>query len=400
MTLSPRVLIAGAGIGGLTAGLALAQRGFLVDISEQATTLEEAGAGVQIAANGSRLLLALGLGADLMSYGSEIGGKSIRLWSTGQEWRFLGLGRSSVEKYGAPYVVLHRADLQKLLVDALLRQAPDALHLNSRCAGIEQQGDGVALLLADGRRVRGDLLIGADGIHSSVRGAILAEKPATFTGCMAWRGVVPADGLPSSISVESGAVWISPKAHIIHYPIRHGRELNFVGVVERDDWAAESWSTLGTHEECHRDFEGWHSDAQAMIDAMDRVYKWGLFLHGTMETWGEGPVTLLGDAAHAALPFLAQGANMAIEDGFVLARCLQACSGDPLAGLRRYEDLRIARNNKVIEVAAEQLNREHSPLLADPVLAEQYIAEEWGTQQVKDRYDWLYTYDGTTVEVA
>jgi salicylate hydroxylase len=217
---------------------------------------------------------------------------------------------------------------------------------------------------------------------------------------MAWRGVIPTADLPKGIDYRIGATWIGPDAHIVHYPIRNGELLNFVGIVERPDWKVESWSAEGTVEECLSDFRGWHSDVQEIIRHITTPFKWALALRPPLPTWTDGRVTLLGDACHATLPLLAQGANMALEDGLVLARCLERHPTDIGAGLQSYEAARIARTQKLVRESADQLHRNSNPSLADPNTAKAYVEREWSKERVSGRYDWIFGYDASQVAVA
>lgn len=392
----PRIAIVGAGLGGLTAGLALLQRGFDVDIYEQTTNLKEIGAGVQLSANGTRVLIALGLAAEIARIGTVPTSKEVRLWNTGKSWRFIELA-GSVEKYGAPYYAMHRADLQDELAKAVRRAKPDAIHLGARCTGFAA-GERDVTLHFDGAPSRSaDLLIGADGIHSKIRAALFGPDKAKFSGHMAWRALIPTANLPTSILRDGGAFWVGPGAHVVHYPIRGGAMINFIGIVERSDWTIESWTETGTIAELGQDYAGWHDDIHAMIQDIEGVpYKWALLYREPIERWSRGRVTLLGDAAHATLPFLAQGANMAIEDGYVLAGAIAEHSGDAAAALNAYEAARRDRTARVIRVSAEQATRVHNPILLDPAQAEAHVAREWEKNKVSDRYDWIYTYDALT----
>jgi salicylate hydroxylase len=391
----PRILIAGAGLGGLTAALALLKKGFDVEVFERASDLKEVGAGVQLAANGSRVLQELGLDAELRSIGTELSGKEIRLWNTGRAWNFLDLGATSIERYGAPYLTLHRADLHDMLVRAVRREKPDAIRLNASAAGFEQSGDAARLILDKGEAIAGDALIGADGVHSKIRQALFGEDRATFTGCMAWRGLVSMAGLPETITRSGGTFWLGPGAHIVTYPVRSGEELNFIGIINRDDWKIESWTTRGTTEECLSDFTGWHSDVQAMVRGIAIPYKWALVVREPLGKWSVGRVSLLGDAGHSTLPLLAQGANMSLEDGLILARCLDKYRTDVVAGLKSYEAARLGRTTKIVRASADQLGRNTHDALSDPATAEAHIEAEWQKTRVNDRYDWVYGYDAT-----
>ena len=393
----PRILIAGAGIGGIVAALALLQRGFDVALYEQAAELRELGAGVQISPNGSRVLRELGLEPAMEAIASVPTTKEMRLFNTGQAWRVQDLGANAVARYGSPYWLVHRGDFHQVLVRALAERAPDAVRVGARCIDFEQDADGVTLLLEDGERVHGDALIGADGVHSRIREALFGGAHATFTGFMAWRGVVPMDRLPARLRQQYGMTWIGPHGHVVTYPLRRGELLNFVTAIERDDWLIESWSEAGTVEECRRDFALWHADVLAIVDAIDIPYKWAMLGREPLQHWSVGRVSLLGDACHPTLPFLAQGANMAIEDGMVLARCLDAY--DIPEALRRYEAARLDRTSRIVRGSLENVSRYHNPQLADPVQAQAFMEREFAPRAMGARYDWLYEYDALTVPV-
>ena len=392
-----RILIAGAGIGGLTAALALLRRGFDVEVFEQAGELKEVGAGLQLSANGNRVLYELGVGEALARLSCEAIGKEVRLWNTGDTWKLFDLGAVSVERYGFPYFTVYRPDLLAVLVDAVGAIKPGAIRLNARCAGFTQNERSVTLRLEDGVAT-GDALIGADGVHSKVRQSLFGADAPAFTGLMAWRGVIPMDRLPRHMRRVVGVNWIGPGAHVVHYPLHGGALMNFVGVVERGDWQVESWSVRGETSECERDFPGWHEDIALLIRAIATPYKWALMQRAPLERWTDGRVSLLGDACHSTLPFLAQGAVMAIEDGLILARALEA-HGEVAAGLAAYEEARRERTRRIVCGAADNTRRFHNPELASVEGARAYVDREWTEEKVRQRYDWLFTYDATSAPV-
>ena len=395
----PKVLIAGAGIGGLTAALALLKSGFNVEIYEQAPELAEIGAGFQMSANGTRVLYALGLGEAIEAIAWQPSGKEIRIWNTGQTWKLFDLGAESVARYGYPYLMFHRGDLHRILVEAVRAEKPDALHLGANCIGCDQDDRKARLRIEGAEDAVGDALIGADGVHSTIRQTLFGPDDRSFSGLIAWRGLVDAAALPDEMARPVGVNWVGPGGHVVHYFVRHGALLNFVGILEKDDWQVESWTAQGTVEECLADFAGWHEAIQATIRNFQTPYKWALMRREPMDRWTEGRISLLGDACHPMVPMLAQGAVMAIEDGMVLARCFGGFGSDVEGALSRYEDLRCDRTARAIRGSNENADRFHNSQLGDPAVAQKYVDTEWQPDRVRDRYDWIFTYDATSVEV-
>jgi salicylate hydroxylase len=393
-----RVAVIGGGIGGLTAALALIRHGVDVDVYEQAPELKELGAGVQISSNGTRVLHALGLGHEVERRGVVVAGKEIRLWSTGQTWKLFDLGAVSVERYGFPYVMFHRGDLHAILLAAIRRERPDAVHLDHQCTGVAEDERGVTIQFANGLTATAAVAIGADGVQSRVRAALFGADRPEFTGIVAWRGLVPRARVPAGIRMNVGTNWVGPGGHVVHYPVRGGELLNFVGLLERDDWRVESWTVQGTKDEFANDFRNWHPDIHACIRSVDVPYKWALFARPPMPAWTKGRVTLMGDACHSMLPMMAQGAVMALEDGLVLARCVAKYGVGPQA-LQRYEAARRERANRCVEAAIENTKRFHNPEMAHAAGAEAYVTREWQEDKVKARYEWLFTYDATGVAI-
>jgi salicylate hydroxylase len=395
----PHVLIAGGGIGGLTAALALLKSGCDVDVHEQASELKEVGAGLQLAANGTRALHVLGLGEELKALSCVASGKEVRLWDSGQSWKLFDLGAVSIERYGYPYLTVYRPDLLAVLANAVRREKPGAIHLGSKCAGFTQDAEGVTLRLDDGSEARGDALIGADGVHSRVRQTLFGPDKPSFTGIVAWRGIIPMDRLPARMARSVGTNWIGPGGHVVHYLLRAGSLMNFVGALERADWQVESWSARGTTAEMAADFRGWNEDVQTLIGNIETPYKWAIMVRPPMDRWTLGRASLLGDACHSMVPFLAQGANMAIEDGFILARCFKEYGADVPAALLHYENARRDRTRRTVEGSAANIERFHNPQLSDPAEAGRYVDREWAQERIAERYEWLFGYDVTQVAI-
>lgn len=388
------ILIAGGGIGGLTAALALIQRGFKVSLYEQAPELHELGAGIMVTPNGSRVLCALGLGSAIEAASSIPTNREMRLFSTGQRWPLL----ADETRFGAPYWLVHRGDLHQTLAKVLEQRAPGTIHIGARCLGFERSTDGVALLLTNGERVYGDALIGADGVHSCTRQAMIGEGTATFTGFMAWRAVLPMARLPERLRQQNFMRWLGPCGEVVTYPLRKDELLNFVAIVERDDWQIESWSEAGTVDECRGDFANWHEDVLSLIDAIETPYKWALIGRPPLQHCSVGRVTLLGDACHPTLPVLGQGANMAIEDSMILARCLEA-SSDIIGALQRYEAARLPRTSRIVNSAFEGASRLRKHELTDPDQAVAFMERQFGPAALAVRYAWIYGYDAMSVPI-
>jgi salicylate hydroxylase len=393
----PHFLIAGGGIGGLASALALLRGGFAVDVYEQAAELREVGAGVQISPNGTRALEFLGVLQPLLELSCNTDAKEIRLWNSGETWTLFDLGKHALERYDFPYLTVYRPDLLQTLADAVRRERPQAVHLGRRCTGLEQRKARVVLRFEDGAQVEGDALVGADGVHSAIRSALFGADRPRFSGMIAWRAVISMEKLPARLARNVATNWVGPGGHVVHYPLRAGALMNFVGVVEREDWRIESWTTRGTAEECARDFHGWHKDIHALIESAPALFKWALMEREPLRRWTRGRATLLGDACHPTLPYLAQGAVMAIEDAVVLGRC--AASYDIATAFARYEQARIEVTRKKVLGASANTERFHSRALADPAQAKAYIGREWSREAILERYEWVFTEDVTRAPV-
>lgn len=339
-----RVAIVGAGLGGLTAALALAQRGIAVTVFEQAAALGEVGAGITISPNAGRVLDHLGLGQEVRALGVLPGTQHVRDLATGATLRTMQRDADLEARHRAPYRHLHRADLHGLLASALEQAAPDSVRLGRRLVAATDRGE---MRFADGSAAEADILVGADGVRSAVRDCLFETSPPLFTGQVAWRGLVPADALPEAVRHEPPGIFIGPGRLVLRYPVRGGALANYAIFVEMEGWEEESWSIPSTRAELLGHLEGACDSVRALVLATpeDWLFKWALFAREPLATWTAGRVTLLGDAAHAMLPFMGQGAATAIEDGMVLARALAAFpAGEALA---RYEAARRERTTMV-----------------------------------------------------
>ena len=390
-----RILIAGAGIGGLTAASCLMKAGHHVEIHEQAPQLGEVGAGIQVSANAMHVLRDLGLEPDIRAIGVSPAAYVFRLHATGEVIQRFSLSEEHEEMHGAPYTQLHRADLHDLLAARARAFDPNVVRLNHKITGFTESADGVELRFADGTSARGDILIGADGLKSVVRAQMFGAAPATYTGDAAWRAVVPTERLPKDLLEQVMSVFMGPDGHVVCYYLRGGALLNFVGIVETDQVAEESWTVKLPWNELKAQYRGWHPALQTVIDAADKdqCYRWSLFNRPPIGDWSTRRVTLLGDAAHPTLPYLAQGAAMSIEDGAVLTRALGM--RDSIAdALQLYQNNRVDRTAKI--VLQSNANRELFHLRSEAEIRARFSKKDEGD----DRNSWLYSYNPLTVELT
>ncbi len=337
--------------------MSLLQAGFDVHVYERAGAVSEVGAGIQVSPNASRVLHGLGLADDLARLGVRPLAWHQRRWDDGRTLLRADLGDAVVDAFGFPHYQMHRADLLGTLVAAL---PPERLHVGHRFTGLVDHGDRVEAVFANGTAIEVDLLVGADGIHSAVRGVLFGPQDPVFTGCAAYRGLVPAERL-SHLDLEVTAqIWMGPEAHFVHYYVQSGRLVNFVAVVEQDSWTRESWTDPGDPADAIAAFGGWHPQLHEILGAVEETFIWALFDRPPPPHWSRGRVTLLGDACHPMLPFMAQGAAQALEDGAALTACVGAQPDIP-AALKRYDQVRRPRASRIQALSTENKTRFHLP---------------------------------------
>jgi salicylate hydroxylase len=369
--------IVGAGIGGLVAGIALQRAGHDVVVFEQAKQFARVGADINLTPNAVRALDGLGVGEAARVTAARPSHRISRSYDSGEETSRLEMADSAEAKYGAPQLTIHRADLLAALADMF---PAERVALGKRAQSITPDAEGVDLRFEDGSSARVGVLIGADGIHSAVRSAMFGAESPRFTGIVAYRAVVPAERVAGVPNLGAFTKWWgpNPQSQIVTFPLNRGRDIFIFATTPQDSWHLESWTAPGSVDELREQYVAYHPEARALLDACDTVLKTALYERDPMPAWAQGRMALLGDAAHPMLPFMAQGAGMAIEDAVVLARHLEGVPmSDAAAALKRYEQARIERASQV------QLGSRGNNWL-----------REGGNA------DWVYGYDAWAVPVA
>ena len=389
---SRTIVVAGAGIGGLTTALALAQRGFRVIVLERAAKLEEAGAGLQLSPNASRILIDLGLEPLLAPHMIVPDSISIMTARTGKEIGRVPLGEAAALRYGAPYWIVRRADLQSALLARVTGHPDIDLRLGAQFEDVAVYPKGVTVVQRRGtarQQEQALALIGADGVWSSVRHQIFPEAQPQFTGSIAWRGTVDATQLPRGFNTQRVQLWMGTNAHLVAYPMSGGKRINVVAIIS-GKWNRPGWSEPGDVVEIATQFSAprWPIAARMMIGAVDGWRKWALFAVRDGGVWNKGPIALLGDASHAMLPFAAQGAGMAIEDAAVIAKCLESSPANPTAAFAEYARLRAPRVTRTQRTARKNGRTYH---LGGPVgFARDQVIRVLGGSRLLSRQDWIY----------
>jgi salicylate hydroxylase len=388
-----KVAIVGAGLGGLFAAAALARRGFEVAVHERAETLGEVGAGIQVSPNAARLLRGVGALRRVERRAFQPEAAEMRLGVSGAPILRLPLGAAAEARWGAPYLQAHRADLIAALEETA-REAGARILPGAEIVDARSEGGRAVLRDAGGGEIEADVAIGADGVRSTIRAALFGPERPRYTGQTAWRALAPADALPPALVRPTVTVWTGAGRHLVTYCLRRGNLINVVAVVERPVWDGEDWSTEGDPAALREAVAGWAPGATAPLAAVERCHLWGLFVRTAPPSWARGRVALLGDACHPMLPFMAQGAAQAFEDGAALARALSE-AGDPAAALARYEAARRPRASRVQAVSHGNARLFHArgglERLAryGPIAVGGRLAPGLAMQ----RLDWLYGHD-------
>ena len=391
MTASRIVIVAGAGIGGLTAALALARNGFRVIVLEQTERLSDTGAGIQLSPNATRALIELGVGERLQPHMIAPTALRVLVGRTGREIVRIPLGEAA-QRYGAPYWIVHRGDLQAALAAAVAQQRDISLKLGMRMDDFATHAHGVTVSASGSAGLwheHGHALIAADGLWSDSRARIGFKEPPRFAGRTAWRALVPTSEVPPELREPLVHLWLGRDAHLVHYPVKAGKMINVV-VITTDSWNAPGWSAPASRIDLlpRIPAERWAPQARALVRQPESWLKWALYDRRPISNFCYGAAALVGDAAHPMLPFLAQGAAMAIEDAVVAARCLARMPDDAAGALKSYSAVRRARVRKVQRLAAKNGERYH--LGAMPAMLRNAAMRAMGGERLLRHYDWLY----------
>jgi 3-hydroxybenzoate 6-monooxygenase len=383
------VLIAGAGIGGLSTAIALGRAGINATVLERSTFAEESGAGIQLGPNATRILRSLGVLDVLLP--QTFRPEAVWLFDglSGRRLATVPLGDHAEQRYGAPYLTLHRADLH-----AGLRTAAEAASAVSLSSGFDVSGiearDGITIANLDGTTIEGSSLIGADGLWSTVRKWVAPEAALSYAGATAFRTLLPRKGLPAPFSAPVIGLWLSPKAHLVHYPVHAGGALNVVAVTAGGR-KAQGWNQTADPSSLLSGFTRWCKESKSLLERAEGWRAWSLFSLPALPRWSRGAVTLVGDAAHPVLPYLAQGAAFAIEDAAMLAKYFAAGRNDPATAFRTYENARRPRATR-LQNTARRLGRIYH--LRGPARLARNTALGLRSETATLRqFDWLYGVD-------
>lgn len=390
-----KAVIVGAGIGGICCALALAKRGWDVQVLERAQQIADIGAGIQISPNGVKVLAMLGVMPHLEKTLFEPDAIEMRMGQSGRRIFSLPMKPVATRRWGARYVQLHRADLLSGLMRALSDQCGDVVEMGAVVTGYETPKT-PRVMLGDGSHIDADLIVGADGIRSSIRAQMIGPDAPRFTGNYAWRSVVPIERLGTLAPPPNGCIWAGANRHAVTTRVRAGTLVNFVGIVETDAQSAEGWTTRGARVDALVDFAGWQPTITNIIENTDEIYRWALYDRAPLQTWSQGNVILLGDAAHPMLPSMAQGGVQAIEDAFVLAKLLDSAPNIEDAGAQFFET-RINRTARIQDISTKNLHLFHraNTITQFASYAPIWLAGHISPSIIHRRNDWIYGMDVT-----
>ncbi|PIB24072.1 hypothetical protein BFP76_02175 [Amylibacter kogurei] len=391
-----KAVIVGAGIGGITTALALAMRGWDVNVLERAAKIQEVGAGLQISPNGMKVLQSLGVTDYINEKWFEPENIELRMGATGRRIFQIPMKAQAQNRWGARYVQIHRADLLNGLLAALHARVGNVVQTNCQVTGYQNAHATPSVICADGRMIEADLIVGADGIRSEIRTQMIGPDKPRFTGNTAWRSVVPMDRLGEQVPPPAGCIWAGSSRHAVTTRIRAGKVANFVGIVETDVWTSEGWSVQGEKSDALADFDGWDPIIQTIIEKSPNMFRWALFDRAPLKQWSDGNVVLLGDAAHPMLPSMAQGAVQAIEDAYVLAQTVSSAP-NIAQGASLYFEKRIKRCTKIQAISTRNLRmfHRHGAMARCFTYAPLWAVGQIAPNILLAKNDWIYGFDPT-----
>lgn len=392
MNRKPKVAVIGGGIGGLATAIALQQRGMECDVYEQADAFSDIGAGLNLSPNALLAFRMLGVEEQMVVAGFQDDYQYVRNWQSGAVTAQQSRKDGVLEKYGAPFLTIHRADVQSIL----LQKIPERnLHTGLACVSVENTSAGAAAILSNDNAIEADIVMGADGIHSAVRDSLFGAQPPKFTGCICYRGMAPYEALAHLPAAQGLNAWWGPSGHVVYYRVRKGTLVNFVAHYDSKAWTEESWTHECEREEVLNAFAGWNKNLLELFGYSERYYKWALYDRDPLPQWGRGRISLLGDSVHPMLPYLGQGAAMALEDACILARVLEQYGENAEAALRRYEAIRAPRTAHAQLASRERARQNHltSPLARMWRDAGVAFRSRFGKDKSTLRADWVYRHN-------
>ena len=388
-----KAIIVGGGIGGLTAAICLREIGWDVQIFETAPLISEIGAGIQISPNGVKVLQKIGVMPLLEESLFEPEIIEIRLGKSGNKLVQVPMKYVALGRWGARYIQIHRADLIAGLTTRLAELSPDSIKTDSKVISFDNMRDAASINLQNGKTHQADLVIGADGIHSTIRNQMFGAEAARYTGNIAWRAIVPVESLGALAPPPTGCIWTGQHKHAVTTRVRSGKTVNFVGIVEHSDWQQEGWHIEGKKADALYDFKDWNPTITNLLKKAESLHKWALFDRAPLPHWHKGHVVLLGDAAHPMLPSMAQGAVQSIEDAYVLAQTLASSSATQIPNAcGEYFQKRIKRTTQVQKISAKNLNLFHKSNAWTQLInyAPIWFLGKYTPILLQKRYDWLY----------